>query len=292
MTEVFSLVSHGQIVSANVLDHKQRNRIPIISIGKEGEATYATPTYILIQYFMQKHGGNFMKKLLTILIEHGEKYTTSFTPNSTMLEKDIRFLFDVNQQDQKRRPSTVLRAYYGRASIVDIDLFVKMHRETLLYRSLFKKNKFDRNNPIFFQSDMSYLLETMYYSSDSMMFNLVSPFGLLRFNELKKSFDVLQRIPQEGVALKTILDYIHGMHIKNKILFLICCKELDNQTMMDFDIHQHPLETIHTRSLVQMMTSLKLNDTSQRKLKTTRKRKKDTTHHNRSRKRTKINKTK
>lgn len=290
MPDVYSILAHGQITTAETLDHKQRNRIPIVSIGKEGEPTYATPTYLLIQYFMQRHGARFMKRLLTVLIEHGEKYTRSFVPDPSLLEQDIRFLFDVNQRDQKRNPSTVLRAYYGRASIVDMDLFVNIPYETLLFRSFLKKDRFDHNNPTFFQSDTPYRMETLYYSPQSMMFSMVSPFGLLRWGEAEKSFQLVQRIPPEGVSLKTTLDYIHGAGGRDRILFLICCKQMDKTTMMDFEIGKHPLQTtLPTLPLVQMMSHLKLTDTSQkRRTATTRKRKTNTRSRSRSRKRTKL----
>lgn len=289
-TEVYSILAHGEIGSAETLNHKQRNRIPIISIGKEGEPTYATPTYLLIHYFMQKYGSKFMKRLLYILIEYGDKYGSSFTPNKTMLDQDIRFLFNVNKEDRKKFPSTILRAYYGNKSIVDVELFTKVKQETLMYRSMLKKDKFDKKiNYVLFPSDLSFLFETMYYSPQSMIFNLINPLGLFQFKEQEKTFHLLQSISQEKVYLKTVLDYVHHVSTaKNKILFMVCCKELDEKVMMDFDIRKHPLETIYTKTLVDMMTSLKLTDTSQKKLTPTKKRKTITRSRSRSRKRTKI----
>lgn len=284
MTEVYSLLAHGSILSADVLDHQDRNRIAVVALGTEGKLTYISPTIMLIHFFMKKYGPAFMKKLLTILVEHGEKYITSFVPNNTLLEKDIRFLFDVNRQDLKTFPSNVLRAYYGQTTIADMDLYVSMPYETLLYRTLYKKDKFDTNKSVAFSGAQSeYSMDTLFYPPSSMMFSLTHPFGLLRFGKNEK---MLKRI-QENVSLKNILDYIHHTSAStNKILFLACCKGMVEDVMMDFDITKHPIEKVYTRSLVQMMTSLTLADTSSGK-KTKTKRKK-TPSPTRSNKRTKL----
>lgn len=292
-TEVYSILSHGVIQSAEILSHKQRNKIAIIYIGTEGSETYMTPTYLLIHYFLQKYGSIFMKKLLNILVEHGENYISSFHPNNTPLEQDIRFMFNVNAQDLKKYPSTVLRAYYGGANVANVDLFCKIPNETILYRSLFQNQKFDHNtHPYFFSStNMSYSFETMFYQANSLLFNLIYPFGLLNFNEQNKNFSMLQRINYGGfIPLKSVLDYIHHTSTsKNKIVLMLSCKGLNEKTMMDFDIKKFPIEKVYTRTLVDMMTSLKLTDASQQVFTRKRKRKTPTKSKSKSpRKKTKV----
>lgn len=263
-TEVYSILSHGAIATAEVLDHKQRNRISIVSIGTEGELTYASPTLLLIHYFLQKYGNGFMRRLLNVLMEHGTKYTKSFKPDDTPLDKDIRLLFDVNAQDLKRFPSNVLRAYYGQHTIVNTDLMVKFPHETIMYRSMYKKDKFDKNEAVFFAGE-KYSFETMFYSSNTLLFNLISPFGLLRFHDQERSFAVVEKIPVGGATLKHALDFIHqASSARDKIVFMVCCKGLDDKTMMDFDIKEHPLETIRDRTLTDMMGALQLGDTTEK----------------------------
>lgn len=297
-TEVYSILSHGAIGTAEVLDHKARNRISIVSIGTEGEITYASPTLLLVHYFLQKYGNRFMTGLLDVLMEHGTQYIKSFKPDDTPLQKDIRLLFDVNAQDLKRFPSNVLRAYYGQNTIVNTDLFVKFPHETIMYRSMFKKDKFDKNDAVFFAGE-KYSFETMFYSAQSLLFNLISPFGLLRFDDDARTFGLMHKIPVNGATLKDALDYIHqASSAKNKVVFMVCCKGLNEKTMMDFDIKEHPLETIRERTLADMMGALKLDDTTEKalrprklKLKTkvrVRKRKAATTDVKPARKKTKV----
>lgn len=276
MTEVYSILAHGKIISADVLNHKERNMIGIVAMGTEGKLTYVSPTMLLIHFFMKKYGPTFMKKLLSILVEHGEKYVSSFVPNNTLLEQDIRFLFNVNGKDLKKYPSNVLRAYYGQTTIANMELYVNIPYETLLYRSLLKNEKFDTNQSMSFSgAGAQYEFETIFYPPDSMMLGLTQPFGLLRFAQDNNHKNVLLKTIQQPVSLKNVLDYIHHTSAsKNKIVFLTCCKGMEDGSMMDFDITEHPIEKVYTRSLVQMMTSLKLNNTPSQKKKTITKRKK------------------
>lgn len=269
-TEVYSILAHGQITSAEVLDHNQRNKIPIISIGIEGELTYPTPTYLLIQYFIQKYGSPFMKKLLYILLEHGHKYISDFVPNNTPIERDVRFLFDINWKDIQKFPSTVLRAYYGQTTIVNIDL-TSRPQETMFYTDLLRNDKFNGADPIFLAGQFgssSYELKTVIdQQSNRVFFNLRSPFGLLKFQETQKNFHLLENVNEGLIPLKDVLDYIHASSVvRDKILLLICCKVM-HSTMMDFNIKKFPLEKVQTKSLIQMMSALRLTPTTTRKKK-------------------------
>lgn len=264
-SKVYSVLCHGEIVTAEVLDHKARNRISIVGMGTEGEPAVLTPTYLLVQYFMRKYGPDFMERLLTILVEHGERYIRSFVPDDSTLEKDIRFMFDVNARDLKRFPAMLLRAYYGNSTIVNLDLESSMENETVLCRTLLKGKHFD--NPDYTMLSIpnsNYVFETMYYRPNELLLNFVSPLGLFGFDGKTNTFDLMRRMPTGGATLKSVLDFIHhSSRAKKKIVFMMCCKMLGPQ-MMDFEIAENPIEKVHTRTLVQMMTSLRLGDTAEK----------------------------
>jgi len=291
MKEVYYVLGHGFIQSAEVLDHKQRFGIPIIYFGTEGEATHASTTMLLIPYYMKIHGNLFMNKLLNILLKHGKRYISDFKPDNSKIEKDIRFLFDVNKLDIKKYPSNVLRVYYGTSiTILNTSIACSKPNETFLYSGLSL-----RNNPKKFITTVcemrsiphsQYLFnETTLFNQDK-LFSLENPFGIFRFDEQERTFHMKERFTEGIVSVKEILNYINDQSTSTPIVFMIHCKEPDKRILMDFDFKKYPIEKGHTKSLDQMMSALKLATPTTK----TRKRKNITPPTERTTKRTKLEK--
>jgi len=287
MKEVYYVLGHGMIQSTEVLDHKQRFGIPIIYFGTEGEVTYASTTMLLIPYYMKIHGNLFMNKLLNILLKHGKRYIYDFRPNDSKVERDIRFLFDVNKEEMKEYPSNVLRVYYGTTiTMLNTSITTFKPNETFLYSELSLNNKPKKFIRTMCETksipNSQYLFnETTFFNQDK-LFSLENPFGIFRFDEQERTFRMKDRLTEGVRSIKEILTYIHDQSASTPIVYMVHCKEPDKKILMDFDFTHYPIEKGHTKSLNQMMSALKLATPKTRKRKslpterTTKKRKLET----------------
>lgn len=276
MKEVFYVMGHGLVQTDQVLDHKQRLGIPIISLGTEGQLTMACPSMLLIPYYMKIHGKVFMNKLLTVLLEYGEKYTTKFKPNNTKLEKDIRFLFDINQKEQDIWPQNVLRAYSGSAKVLNTSITIfRPPAETFFYDAQLFHNKQQFNityEKMASAPNSQYSFNEITLPNQDQFFSLVNPFGIFKFDEEQRTFDMKYRMTEAIHPVSEILKEIRRQSTGIPIVFMIHCKEPDKK-ILKFNFRNDLVEKYHTKSLTQMMKALTVKSPSTRKKSPTRKRK-------------------
>lgn len=265
--EVFSLLCHGSVESAEVLDNRTRSNIPIISMGTEGFLTYMTPTYTYIHYLIHKHGKPFMQRLLSILLEMGLSYPQYKPRDESDMEKDLVHLFRVNKRDISKFPSNILRAYYGNDTILNLTLSTNLPDETVMAtEKMSQGGLFNREKESIMcvsLPDMEYKFNTSNFNPNltpgSVYMNLVQPMGLARFQG--DTFHMIDRATMEGDDLQYYTSSIREMVGKSKvILFLTCCKKYDTDVMMDLspDGIEKPVNQV---SLVRMMQRLKLTST-------------------------------
>jgi len=264
MKEVYYVMGHGIVQTDEVLDHRQRFNMPIVSIGTEGELTYPCPTMLLIPYYMKIYGNLFMNKLLTILLEYGPTYAVKFRPNHTKLEQDIRFLFDINQKEQTIWPQNVLRAYSGSAKVLNTSITsFRTPAETFFYdATLFHgKQQFTISREGMASAPNSqYLFNEITLPNQDQMFSLVNPFGIFKFDEQQRTFDMKYRMTEAIHPVSLILQEIHRQATGTPIVFMIHCKEPDRK-ILKFNFRKDALEKFHTKSLTQMMRSLTIKNT-------------------------------
>lgn len=268
MKEVFYVMGHGVVQTDQVLDHKQRLGIPIVSFGTEGQLTMACPSMLLIPYYMKIHGNIFMNKLLTILLEYGEKYTTQFKPNNTKLEQDIRFLFDINKKEQAIWPQNVLRAYSGSAKVLNTSITIfRPPAETFFYdaKLLHAQKQFS----ITYQNMASapnsqYSFNEITFPNQDQFFSLVNPFGIFKFDEQQRTFDIKYRMTEAIHPVSEILKEIRRQSTGIPIVFMIHCKEIDKKNLK-FNFRSVLAEKYHTKSLTQMMKALTVKSPTTRK---------------------------
>jgi hypothetical protein len=264
MKEVYYVMGHGIVQTEEVLDHRQRFNIPIISIGTEGNLTYPCPTMLLIPYYMKIYGNVFMNKLFTILLEYGPTYAAKFRPNKTKLEQDIRFLFDINQKEQTIWPQNVLRAYSGSAKVLNTSITsFRTPAETFFYDAQLSHNKQQftiLREGMASAPNSQYLFNEITFPNQDQMFSLVNPFGIFKFDEQKRTFDMKYRMTEAIHPVSLILKEINRQSTSTPIVFMIHCKEPDKQ-LLKFNFRKDPLEKFHTKSLTQMMKSLNIKNT-------------------------------
>lgn len=265
MKEVYYVMGHGVVQTTNVLTHRERLGIPIVTIGTEGELTYPCPTILLIHYYMKIHGNLFMNKLLTILLEYGEKYHSQFQPDDTKLEKDIRFLFDVNREDVKRFPQNKLRAYSGSTKLLNTSLRIfRPPHETFFYdaKLLHNTKKFLVTFEAMTSSlNSQYSFNELTFSNQDQFFSLVNPFGIFKFNEQARIFDMKYRLTEAIHPVSDVLKEIRRQSLGVPIVFMIHCKEPDKTIMPHYDFKKNPVQKLQTRSLVEMMKVLTVKGT-------------------------------
>lgn len=275
MKEVFYVMGHGLVQTDQVLDHKQRLGIPIVSIGTEGQLTHACPSMLLIPYYMKIHGNIFMNKLLTILLEYGEQYTTKFKPNNTKLEQDIRFLFDINKKEQTIWPQNVLRAYSGSAKVLNTSITIfRPPAETFFYDAkLFHTQKqfLTTYQKMASAPNSQYSFNEITFPNQDQFFSLVNPFGIFKFDEQQRTFDMKYRMTEAIHPVSEILKEIRRQSTGIPIVFMIHCKEIDKK-ILKFNFRSDLAEKYHTKSLTQMMKALTVKSPITRKS-PTRKRK-------------------
>lgn len=269
--EVYYVLGHGILKTYDTLDHKDRHGIPIISIGMEGEPTYVGPTLLLIMSYMKKYGNRFMKKLLYILKLHGDKYINNFKPDKTQIQKDIRFLFDMNKKEQEWVPNNKLNVYYGKTStILNTTICSNIPNETLLYDTFYfkKNNEFLVPNyqlasvPEKFSSYEFYDVHVpgLYGMNEKThLYHLKNPFGIFHFDNINRNFILDYRFTNTKThTVKDILQEIHFQsQSKKPILFMCHCKTIDKDILMDIDLKDYPIEKGHKKSLFEIMKSLR-----------------------------------
>lgn len=265
MKEVFYVMGHGLVQTTEVLDHRQRLGIPIISLGTEGHLTYPCPSMLLIPYYMKIHGNVFMNRLLAILLQYGEKYDTQFEPNETKLEKDVRFLFDINHEERKIYPQNVFRAYSGSDNILNTSITsFRIPDETFFYDAKLFHNtkKFTTTHSEMKSSPNSqYTFNEITFPNRDQFFSLINPFGIFKFDEQKRTFDMTYRMTEAIHHVKDLLQEIRRQSTNIPIVFMIHCKEPDKKILVNLDLKKNPLEKFHKRSLQQMMKALTIKST-------------------------------
>lgn len=277
MKEVYYILSHGMVQSSEVLTHKERFGIPVISIGTEGELSYIGPTLFLVNYFMKIHGNLFMNKLLRILLQYGDKYNNEFKPDKSKIEQDIRFLFDINKREVKIYPSNMLRAYYGaHATLLNTGVCINKPNENLL-GSLIIFN--DKNNvrvniaELITKKYGKYKLDEFTIYNQDKVITLTHPFGIFKFNEINRSFDIKYKFKTtDFIYTREMLEEIHKDSTKQPIVFMIHCKAPNKQIMMDFNFKKYPIEKGYTKALEDLMATLSIKQTPQQ-MRATKKRK-------------------
>jgi hypothetical protein len=264
--EVFCMLSHGSVVSAEVLGNRERSHVSIISMGTEGELTYLSPSYMYIHYLIHKHGKPFVSKLLSILMEKGLSYIDYRAQDQSDLETDIQTLFRINRRDLVDHPSNILRAYYGNDTILNMNLGSSMPDETLVAtQKMTPKHRFPKKNQHTLMISMagsSYRFSTESFnptcSPGSMYMNLVQPLGLLQFG--KDTFHLTHRCTTDAVPLRDVADTVRQVAgARRAILFLTCCKGYDKGIMMDFSPHPGIEKPVNEFSVVRMMQNMRLS---------------------------------
>lgn len=213
---------------------------------------------------MKIHGAIFMNKLFFILQEHGENYDKKFKPDRSKLEKDIRFLFDINKEDKKIYPQNVFRAYTGTDTVLNTRIATTKPNETFLYDGILsQKTKMFLPTKLDMKSSFNsqYTLTDFKYKNKDQFFSLVNPFGIFQFDDKQRDFQMKYRFTKKLESLSDILKFIHNQPSKTTpIVLMIHCKEPDKKLLMDFDFTENPIEKFHKKSLVQMMELLTIKE--------------------------------
>jgi len=268
-TEVFYVIGHGIVESADVLGNAERFNMPIVSVGTQGQDTMAGPTIVLINYYMKVHGGIFMEKLFDILLEHGENYNKFKPKRNDSVEKDITSLFAMNKNERRLYPQNVLRAYYGANTLLDTTMRTLIPNETFFGMLI---TDTDKNSMNYFLSTFNGVRDIRYYVGRPMvdnplnLFIIENSFGIYQFNEKEKTFVIRQPLGTESVRVSKILKYIHTQSTTKKpIVFMVHCKSPDKNVLMDFDFKEFPVEKMHKETLTQMMRKLKIKEKTRKR---------------------------
>ena len=119
----YVLFCHGIINSTETLDAKKRHNIRIVSIGTEGQLTSFCKSEVLLKFFLQFYGVNFLIELYNILVYLGDNYLLFNPTKSTAKYRfQIKCLFLLNEQDLRIVPQNRLRAYGLDETIVNLHL--------------------------------------------------------------------------------------------------------------------------------------------------------------------------
>jgi len=221
--------AHGLLTDYDrLLGNTERHGIDVISLGKEGEASYGTAFTTFLMFLLYRYGDEFTKKLYTILALYGEKYLEEYDGE----DPDLKYLFNLNRQDLKQYPNQKLQLFARGDSIHDYDLGAQIDFENFDFKCIYS----DAGSR-FTVSIYSCLSTGIFVFEDFGLkkteIRMIAPMGLLNVEKKETIKTIEQFSTTRRRTLRQILDQYNSIYPRGqRVLFLVSCRTRSEEMMV------------------------------------------------------------
>lgn len=101
----YTLLTHGFLINKErvpIQKNSSSKKIPVIMYGTQGETTYPDMTILMFFFFSKLFGEPFLEEVVRALRKYPQDYEIKYTitNRSTIIQKAVKILFVVNQEDR------------------------------------------------------------------------------------------------------------------------------------------------------------------------------------------------